>query len=148
MNENRRLLLKSLQMNQCCLGKLFLQDLNTMELTFICYILERPYLENARSISCIPAGEYMAKPTLSPKFGSTYYIESIVGDMVGLTEGTRTHILFHIGNLVNQTLGCCLTGGITGTLDGEIAVLSSRIAHEHFMDVLDGYDYRLSIERY
>lgn len=147
MNENRRLLLKTLQMDNCCLGKLFYQDLDTMRLTFICYILERPYLDNATSISCIKAGEYFVKPVISPKFGATYYIESVIPGAVGLDEGTRTHILFHSGNIISHSKGCLLTGKSTGTLKGEIAVLNSKAAHKHFMKFLDGYDYRLTVER-
>lgn len=120
MNENRRLLLKTLQMDNCCLGKLFYQDLHTMRLTFICYILERPYLDNQPNISCIKAGEYFVRPVKSPKFGQTYFIESVVPGEVGLYEGKRTHILFHSGNLISHSKGCLLTGKSTGTLNDRV----------------------------
>lgn len=34
-----------------------------------CYTLERPWLDNRRRVSCIPAGTYKGRVLPSPKFG-------------------------------------------------------------------------------
>lgn len=59
----------------------------------------------------------------------TYQIMNVAG---------HTGILFHQGNVENESLGCELLGGYTGTLDGEQAVLHSADAFAQFMKIQDG----------
>lgn len=100
---------------------------------------ERPWLNNARSISCIPAGDYICKRVQSPKFGNTFEITNVPD---------RTHILFHKGNIPKKdSHGCILIGEQFGLLNGKAAVLSSRAGYTEFMKMLETHDmFTLKIE--
>ncbi len=101
------------------------------EKTPFCLTLERPWLDNKRSISCIPEGHYLCKRVDSPKFGDTFEITNVP---------ERSHILFHSGNIVDDTHGCVITGEQYELLGGESAVIASGKAFKEFKDRLDGVD--------
>lgn len=63
-----------------------------------CYTLERPWLNNAPNVSCIPTGTYDVKWLWSNHFNK--YLPHIV-DVPG-----RSNIMFHSLNSVNETEGC------------------------------------------
>ena len=66
------------------------------------YTLELPYINNERNISCIPEGEYIAKPRKSPSRKTTVYeLEAVPG---------RSNIQIHIGNTTDDIEGCILVG--------------------------------------
>jgi len=67
----------------------------------ICLTLERPWENNKPNVSCIPEGIYLCKRVKSPKFGDTFEVTDVPG---------RTHILFHKGNKVQESLGCVILG--------------------------------------
>lgn len=98
----------------------------------ICWILERPWIDNQRNISCIPPGIYQCKRHESPKFGEVFKIMDVP---------ERTDILFHPGNRICESLGCPMTGSEIGELKGERAVLESSKAFIKFMTALEGVDY-------
>lgn len=80
------------------IGRLYVDD------EFECYILENPYLDNKKNISCIPTGFYHWVIREDPQ--SKYNYPHIhVKDVPN-----RSWILFHIGNYPEDTLGCMLTG--------------------------------------
>lgn len=97
--------------------------------------LELPWKGNEPFKSCIPVGFYTIKRGLyKPKHGDpyeSYYLENVRG---------RTGIWFHVGNIVDDTDGCILTGSYFGVYEGKPAVLHSRIAHELFMESLKEYN--------
>jgi len=78
------------------LGLLMLPDPHAMFFT-----LEPPWKENAKSISCIPNGQYFCHPQTTQKFGFTWEVQDVPG---------RSDILFHIGNYPKDTTGCILLG--------------------------------------
>lgn len=86
--------------------------------------LERPWQNNIRNISCIPAGEYICKAITSPRFGNTFEVTDVPG---------RSHILFHKGNLSDDTHGCILVGEQFESLCGTPAILASRKGFDEFM---------------
>ena len=88
-----------------------------------CVTLERPWLENKRRISCIPHGIYMCYRVSSPKFGNTFEITEVP---------ERSHILFHKGNLSDDTHGCVLLGERYDPLGEKNAILSSGKAFVEF----------------
>jgi len=91
--------------------------------------LERPWADNERDISCIPAGRYRCRRLHSPKFGNTYEITEVPN---------RTHVLFHSGNTIEDTQGCILLGEeFSGTWDRPM-IVSSRRGFLEFMRYLDG----------
>ena len=105
----------------------------------ICHTVERPWLNNARNESCIPAGEYVVKLTNSPRFGVTYEAKDVP---------SRTHILFHKGNSIDDSLGCILPVSTIDVFKGKIGGLSSGRAYTQMMNHLNGESFNLTIERY
>lgn len=94
--------------------------------------LERPWLNNERSVSCIPAGQYVCRRVQSPKFGNAF-------EVTGVPE--RSHILFHKGNQVEETQGCILVAEQFGKLgNGNMAVLQSGQGFSELMLMLAGLD--------
>jgi hypothetical protein len=89
--------------------------------------LERRWLRNAVGESCIPEGTYTCQRTLSPKFGATFEVTHVPG---------RTAILFHKGNLQDDTHGCILVGEQFGVLQGKTALLASGPGFEEFLNKL------------
>lgn len=108
--------------------------------------LEREWLNNQRSVSCIPAGEYICvrcrtSPEYSfqdsPKFGDTFVVTNVEG---------RQYILFHKGNIDQDSHGCILVGEQFGELKGSTALLASRAGFDEFLELLRGVDeFELSI---
>ena len=67
----------------------------------VAYTLERPWVDNLRNISSIPAGTYKAKLRYDKK--DKWRIE--------LTNvPNRSNVQVHIGNEVDQSKGCVLVG--------------------------------------
>lgn len=68
--------------------------------------LEEPDRGNAKDVSCIPVGAYRWKKVISPLRGLLIIeLEGVPG---------RTNIQLHIGNTLDDTLGCILLGGARG----------------------------------
>ena len=97
--------------------------------TPFCLTLEREWKDNKRGESCIPVGIYSCGRTISPKFGNTFEVRHVEG---------RSHILFHKGNLEDDSHGCILLGEEYGKYKDKIAVLSSGKAFSEFWDRLKG----------
>lgn len=102
--------------------------------------LERPWRDNRRSESCIPTGEYSClrcrrSPDYgyadSPRFGDTFQVYNVPG---------RSKILFHKGNLDDDSHGCILIGEQFGRLNDEPGILRSGDGYGEFMDLLNGAD--------
>jgi len=103
-----------------------------------CVTLERPWLANRRGISCIPDGYYMCRRIQSPRFGDTFEVIEVPN---------RSHILFHKGNLSDDTHGCILVGEQYEPLGGENAILASGKAFGEFRRRTEGIDdFFLNIE--
>lgn len=90
-----------------------------------CVTLEPPDRDNARNVSRIPAGRYVCNRVRSPRFGETYEVADVPG---------RTHILFHPGNVDEDTRGCVLLGNHFGLLRGDRAVLNSGRTFARFLE--------------
>lgn len=87
--------------------------------------LERQWLDNQKSISCIPTGEYICMRVNSPKFGDTFEICNVPN---------RDHILFHRGNIDDDSHGCVLVGEQFGTLNGSPSIQASKEGYGEFMN--------------
>lgn len=86
--------------------------------------LERPWLNNRKGESCIPTGRYVCKRVQSPKFGNTFEITGVNG---------RSHILFHKGNLDDDTHGCVLVGESFNPVSGSHGITASKEGFAEFM---------------
>ena len=84
-----------------------------------CVTLEPSWKNNQQDISCIPEGVYLCREIESPRHGHTYEVTDVEG---------RTHIVFHVGNTLKDTLGCILVGTQFGAINGIDAILDSRSA--------------------
>jgi hypothetical protein len=91
--------------------------------------LERPWLQNQKGKSCIPAGAYTAKRHQSPKFGETFWVQDVPG---------RSEILFHKGNIDDDSHGCILVGEQFNPVKGEDGITASKEGFEEFMRLLAG----------
>lgn len=106
------------------------------------FCLELPWLNNARGISCITAGEYDVIPWVSPTKGKCFKVVSI-----GMSEVQgRSDILQHIGNYHKDIKGCQIFGLGMADInhDGLHDVTSSGDALEMMMKIAPE-GYRLTI---
>ena len=94
------------------------------------WTVERPWLDNARNISCIPTGRYDLIRVNSPTFGpNTWEIANVPN---------RTHILIHAGNTAANVEGCvALAAGLFPDLSG---VASSKVGLRNFHTMTSGLE--------
>lgn len=91
----------------CTLGVLLDDDVP------FCVTLERPWKDNQRNISCIPADGYICKRVDSPKFGDTFEVQKVPG---------RSLIRIHSVNIPKDTHGCIGLAEMFESMFGEIAI--------------------------
>tara|TARA_R100000541_G_C1886266_1_gene83005 strand:+ start:646 stop:984 length:339 start_codon:yes stop_codon:yes gene_type:complete len=102
--------------------------------------IERPWLSNEPNRSCIPEGTYRCdfmERSCSGKYRRVWHVKDVPG---------RTAILFHAGNLVEDSLGCILVGLSHGYLSGAEAVISSRKALDKMRQHLGENSFTLIVE--
>lgn len=89
--------------------------------------LERPWRDNRRGESCIPAGDYLCTRVNSPKFGMTWMVRDVPG---------RSEILFHAGNIFHDSHGCILVAErFVVWQDGSAAISDSRVGMAEFLAI-------------
>lgn len=101
--------------------------------------IERPWLNNASNVSCIPEGQYLAKwlpRSGSGRYKRVWHVQDVPG---------RTGILIHVGNFVKDSLGCILPGITHGQASGRHAVWSSGRALNKLRRELAGQDFILVV---
>lgn len=121
INKANLLLIRDVMNGDFTLGKLYLNG------QFMAHTLERPWIDNQRSVSCIPTGVYGVRLRTAKESASRDYLHLLVKDVPN-----RDYILFHKGNNVKDTKGCILTG----LSRGEDYVAESRNAHTNLIDTL------------
>lgn len=112
---------------------------------FCCFTGELPWRNNEVQKSCIPVGEYECYPYSSAKYPNAYEVSKVPG---------RSAILIHQGNTCGDTckgyksdvLGCILLGRSIGTLYGQKAVLSSKLALTDFINHMANKPFKLVIK--
>lgn len=97
----------------------------------VCWVLEEPWRDNQQDVSCIPEGEYELEYEYSPSKGRALWT---IVDVPG-----RSYVRIHIGNTVDDTEGCPLTGTSPGRLNGKRAVLGSKKAFNKFMEATESW---------
>jgi hypothetical protein len=133
-------LLRIIESDEGTFGKLIFEDLR-----FECFSGEQPDRDNKRNISRIPSGEYLCKVRYSPHFKRLLYEVTDVKD--------RSNILIHPGNYCgdrdkgyrSDLRGCIALGKHFGELNGQKAILISKVAVNEFMDLLDYKPFKLII---
>ncbi len=102
-----------------------------------CLTLERKWLNNMKEVSCIPDGEYLCRRIQSPRHGNTFEVTKVP---------ERSEILFHKGNLMDDSHGCVVVGEQFEPLEGKNGVVASGKAFEEFLQRTKGLDeFNLSI---
>lgn len=91
--------------------------------------IERPWLNNQKGISCIPAGKYVCKRFSSPKHPDTFEVTEVPN---------RDAILFHTGNFVSDSHGCIIVGEQFGIVDGNPAIMVSKQGFAEFLQLTSG----------
>ena len=105
------------------------------------FTIERPWLNNIRSQSCIPVGDYALNRCTFHRGGYEVY------EVMGVPD--RSLIKIHIANVMDDILGCIGPGTRLGYVKGKWAVLNSRIALGEFMEVMEPeLNSRIVIENY
>lgn len=96
--------LKRAYLDNCTIGKLYFNG------GFVCYTLERPWLNNEKNVSCVPAGIYDLSPYSSSKYHDSFSLTChSLG--VGMTSDyQRTYILIHPANYPDEIQGCIAPG--------------------------------------
>lgn len=104
---------------------------------FTCYTVERPWLDNAGRISCIPEGQYKLVWHNGPKFGKT--VALVGGTVSEFPDGIskRAAILIHPANEMNDLEGCIGLGASLGMVRERWAVISSGVTVKAFYALLE-----------
>lgn len=103
------------------------------------YVLEPPWRNNKRNVSCIPAGVYKARFLLSSasgKYKPCFHITGVPG---------RSGILIHCGNVRAHTKGCLVIGLRRGTIKNQPAVLNSKSALRLLVNAANKRDFDLEV---
>jgi len=93
-----------------------------------CVTLEPYDRNNEYENSCVPVGIYTVRWVNSPSYGRTLELVDVQG---------RTHILFHRGNRVKDTLGCILVGREYGQISCQQALINSYKAFRSLLFKLE-----------
>lgn len=112
-------LLRDYVNNEITLGRLF----NPVD-NFQVHTLELPWKDNAKNISCIPKGEYIAE--------LDYYHQGKYPAYELRSVPERTEIKIHIGNYPKDVKGCIAIGSERDVPSQMIK--QSRRAYEKFME--------------
>jgi len=102
---------------------------------YFCETLQPDVLNQGRY--SLPAGVYLCRRWHSAKHPNTFEIVC----------PPHTAVLFHAGNVVEDSLGCCLLGSSRGKLAGDRAVLNSGATFKKFLEKTEGLDeFQLIVE--
>ena len=109
--------------------------------------IEQEWRDNAKGNSCVPVGTYKLLPftrpsgakvwaLLNPTLGVYLYED----DIPEYAKPARSLILIHIGNVVDDCIGCILPGIDVGVVEGKRAVVNSGAAMKKLMNLLGHED--------
>lgn len=98
----------------------------------LCVTCEEPWGNNARKISCIPAGTYRCSVYSGTKFKNVWMVKDVP---------RRSAILIHWGNTIKDIEGCILVGSSFSMFGDLPGVSKSKITFEALRKTLgDEFD--------
>jgi len=99
--------------------------------TYKFFTVEREWLNNTPSKSCVPSGEYDLEVHNSNKYPDTY---CILGDTVShyASDKKRSVCLFHAANYPTDVKGCIGLGKTLTYINGQLGVTHSKDSMEIF----------------
>lgn len=101
------------------------------ETVFRCFTVERPWKDNQRNVSCIPAGRYRTKLQDHVKVDGTSYKALEILKVPG-----RDNIEIHIANTMEDVKGCIGVGDSVGFVNGLWAVTNSAKTYWDLMSII------------
>jgi hypothetical protein len=108
---------------------------------FECFTVERPWLDNKVRQSCIPEGSYTLQLGMYNRGGYPAYEVMNVPD--------RSLIKIHMGNTMDDIVGCIAPGKSLGFLERKWGVTSSKKAFQEFMSAMSEVELsNLTITQY
>jgi len=116
------------------------------------HTIERPWIPDEQhgsrpNESCVPDGEYRLVPHSSERFPDTWALvnpELKVFHYGG--QAGRSAILFHVGNYVEDVIGCIAPGVARLIVRSRLMVTKSTEAMQELREALSGDDHRLIIK--
>ncbi len=99
---------------------------------FECFTVERPWLDNKKRESCIPEGKYTLKLGMFNRGGYEAY------EVMGVPD--RSLIKIHVGNTIDDVVGCIALGNALGYLEGKWGVKSSKKAFKELREAMNGVE--------
>jgi len=121
-------------LDQCTLGVLSIGNVP------FCFTVERPWLNNAPNISCIPAASYPVKWVVTGTSGNRN------GRGLGVENvPDRTLIRIHVANVADEVQGCIGVGLQRHDFRRGQGVSQSRAALSKLMDIMEGQEAILHI---
>lgn len=116
--------------------KLF-ENRGDLDPVYECFAVERPWLDNRRSVSCVPGGEYELVPHL---FRGQLQTFAIVGKTVSHWKSSKTRyacVFPHVANSARHVNGCAGYGDSLGALaGGEWAVMNSARTVNEYLRII------------
>lgn len=126
------------------------------------FTLERPWIQNpegpggALSVSCVPDGTYAIQPHNSLKHPNTYALTNeLLGVFYQATPPEcgpvdarlwgRTTILMHVGNTVEDVIGCIASGQRCSVVNNKFSVFESGAAMASLRALLGSDNHSLII---
>lgn len=103
-----------------------------------CKSLERPWLDNKSSISCIPAGMYRVTWNYSPAFKRDMYLL--------LETQPRSGIRIHPANLASELQGCIALGDSISKVKGRAFLSNSGNTVKAFEKLMGYKDFYITVE--
>lgn len=102
--------------------------------------VERPWLNNAPRISCVPVGQYKLEPHDSDAHPNVW---ALVNHSLGVyhyadPKAKRTSILIHTANTADQLEGCIAPGTDFGIPLSTWGVINSQVALNRIRTLLAG----------
>lgn len=94
--------------------------------TLLCYCIELPWKDNARSISCIPEGRYPLVKRYSERFKDHLLVKNV---------SNRSLILLHPANIALSQLRGCISPVVK--LTGIGVGIQSKIALKRVLDLVE-----------
>jgi hypothetical protein len=120
--------------HDCTLGVLLVDGIP------FCFTVERPWLNNAPNISCIPAASYPVKWVMTQTAGNRN------GRGLGVENvPERNLIRIHVANTADEVKGCIGLGLQRHDFTRGRGVSQSRAALSALMDILEGKETILHI---
>lgn len=113
--------------------------------SFGCFVVELPWRNNEKMISCVPDCDIVFALVNSPKHGWCYEAQKV--------PGNRTHIQFHSANWAgdkalgykSQLLGCFAPGSDMVKISGQLGVTSSVKTVSRLLIAMNQDPFKLKI---